>query len=125
MMHHGLIKALRGIIEESGVPKVVILEETRGLRPGDAIHLGDIVIPDFAAEGRHLIFDGVVTRKKVRKRLQHPLICAQREVCTRGCADGPAFLGNDVFKPFVGQILLSRTLGCPGVASLFLIRTRG
>ena len=34
---------------------------SRGLRPGDATRLGDIVVLDFAAEGRYLIFDGVVT----------------------------------------------------------------
>jgi hypothetical protein len=60
-MHHGLIKTLRGIIEESGVPKVAILEEARGLRPRDATREGDIVKLDLAAEGRHLFFDGVVT----------------------------------------------------------------
>ena len=61
MMHHMLIKAQRGIIEESGVPKAAILEEARGLHPRDAIRPRDIVILHFAAEGRHLIFNGVVT----------------------------------------------------------------
>ena len=37
------------------------MEEARGLHSGDATRPRDIVILDFAAEGRHLIFDGVVT----------------------------------------------------------------
>jgi len=64
------------------------------------------------------------TAKKERKWLQHPLIGAQRETCTRGCAFGPAILGKNVPKPFVGQILLSRTIGLPMVASLPNFRTR-
>ena len=60
-MHHGLMKTLRGIIEESGVPKGPILEEGRGLRPGDATRPGDLVVLDFAVEGKHLIIDGMVT----------------------------------------------------------------
>ena len=61
MMHHGLIKTLRGIIEESGVPKAAIVEEAIGLRQGDATRRGDIVVLYFATEERHLIFDYVVT----------------------------------------------------------------
>jgi hypothetical protein len=61
-MHNGLIKTLRGIVEESGVvPKASIVEEARGLRPGDFTRLGDIVVLDFAEGGRHLIIYGVVT----------------------------------------------------------------
>ena len=60
-MHHGLIKSLRGIVEETGVPKATIVEEARGLRLGDATRPGDIVILDFAEAGKHLIIDGVVT----------------------------------------------------------------
>jgi len=61
LMHRGLSNTLHRIIEESGVPKAAIVEETRGLRPGDANRLGDTVVLDFSAEGRNLIFDGVVT----------------------------------------------------------------
>ena len=61
MMHHGLIKTLRGIVEEAGVPKASIVEEARGLRPGDATRHGDIVVLDFAEGGKHLIVDGVIT----------------------------------------------------------------
>ena len=35
MMHHGLIKNLRTIVEESGVPKAAIVEEARGMRQDD------------------------------------------------------------------------------------------
>ena len=58
-MHHGLIKSLRGIDEETRVPKATIVEEARGLRLGDATRPGDIVILDFAEAGKHLIIDGV------------------------------------------------------------------
>jgi len=60
-MHHGLVKVLRGIIEEAGVPKATIVEEARGLRPGDVSRPGDIVVLDFSDDGRHLVIDGVVT----------------------------------------------------------------
>ena len=50
MMHHGLVKTLRGIVEESGVPNAAIVEERGGLRPGDATRPWDIVVMDFAAE---------------------------------------------------------------------------
>ncbi len=61
MMHHGLIKTLRGIVEEYGVPKASIVEEARGLRQDDHSRPGDLVVLDFADGGRHLIIDGVVT----------------------------------------------------------------
>ena len=60
-MHHDLIKVLRGIIEEAGVPKASIVEEARGLRPSDASRPGDIVVLDFSDARRHLIIDGVIT----------------------------------------------------------------
>jgi hypothetical protein len=56
-MQHGLIKSLRVIVEEAGVPKAVIVEEARGLRAGDATRHGDLVVVDFTAPGRHLIMD--------------------------------------------------------------------
>ena len=59
MMHHGLIKSLRGIVEEAGVPKASIVEEARGLRHNDKSRSGDLVVLDFAQAGRRLIFDGV------------------------------------------------------------------
>jgi len=59
-MHHGLIKTLRGIVEEAGVPKASIVKEARGLRTGDATRPGDIVVLDFAEGDMHLIMDGVV-----------------------------------------------------------------
>jgi hypothetical protein len=61
-MHHGLIKTLRGIVEESGVPKASIVEEARGMRSEDRTRPGDLVVLDFAEGGRHLIIDGVVTK---------------------------------------------------------------
>jgi len=61
MMHHGMIKTLRGIVEESGVPKASIVEKARGLRHDDCFHPGDLAVLDFADGGRHLIIDGVVT----------------------------------------------------------------
>ena len=61
MMHHGLIKTLRSIVEECGVPKEAIMEEARGLRLDDRTRPGDLVIMDFVDGGRHLVFDGVVT----------------------------------------------------------------
>ena len=54
-------RTLRGIIEESRVPKTSIVEVGRGLRPKDTTRPWDIVVLDFAAEGRNLIFDGAVT----------------------------------------------------------------
>ena len=59
-MHHGLIKTLRGIVEESGVPKATIVE-ARGMRADDRSRPGDLVVLDFAEGGRHLVIDGVVT----------------------------------------------------------------
>jgi hypothetical protein len=61
MMHHGLIKTLKNIVEESGVPKAAIVEEARGLRQDNKTRPGDLVVLDFAEGGRHLIIDGVVT----------------------------------------------------------------
>jgi len=61
LMHHGLIKTLRSIVEDSGVPKASIVEEARGMRPDDRTRPGDLVVLDFANGGRHLIIDGVVT----------------------------------------------------------------
>jgi hypothetical protein len=60
-MYHGLIKSLRHIVEEAGVPKAAIIEEARGLRNGDATSPGNFVVLDFTASGRHLILDGGVT----------------------------------------------------------------
>jgi hypothetical protein len=60
-MHHGLIKTLRGIVEESLVSKASIVEEAKCLRPSDRTRPGDIVVLDFAEGGRHLNIDGVVT----------------------------------------------------------------
>jgi hypothetical protein len=60
-MHHGLIKILRVILEESGIPKAAIVKESRGLRQDDRTRPGDLVVLDFAKGGRHLIIDGVVT----------------------------------------------------------------
>jgi len=60
-MHHGLIKTLRTIVEESGVPKAAIVEEAREMRQDDRTRPGDVVVMDFVEGGRHLIIDGVVT----------------------------------------------------------------
>ncbi len=60
-MHHSLIKSLRHIVEEAGVPKASIVEEARGLRDGDDRRPGDLVVLDFTDPGRHRILDGVVT----------------------------------------------------------------
>ncbi len=61
MMHHGLIKTLRSIVEEYGVPKASIAEEARGVRHDDRTRPGDLVVMIFVEGGRHLIIDGVVT----------------------------------------------------------------
>ena len=61
LMHYGLIKSLRHIVEEAGVPKASIVEEARGLREGDATRPRDFVVLDFIVLGRHLILNGVVT----------------------------------------------------------------
>jgi hypothetical protein len=55
------MKTLRGILEESGIPKVAIVEEARGLKQDDRTRPEDLVVLDFAEGGRHLIIDGVVT----------------------------------------------------------------
>jgi len=60
-MHHGLVKILRNIVEDSGVPKASIEEEARGMRPDNRTRPRDLVVSDFAEGGRHLIIDGVVT----------------------------------------------------------------
>ncbi len=36
LMHHGLIKSRRFVVEEAGVPKAAIVEEAQGLREGGA-----------------------------------------------------------------------------------------
>ncbi len=46
-----------------------------------------------------------------------PVKKAQRVACTRDCVIGPAMWGDSSPKPFVGQILLFRTIGLPVVAS--------
>ncbi len=60
-MDHSLIKTLRGIVEESRVPKASIVEEARGMRPNDRTRPGDLEVLDFAEGGRHLVIDGVLT----------------------------------------------------------------
>jgi len=60
-VHHGLIKSLRHIVEEAGVPKASSVEEARGLRDGDATRPGDLVVLDFTDPRWHLILDGIVT----------------------------------------------------------------
>ena len=60
-MHHGLIKTMRSIVEEAGVPAAAVVEEARGLRDGDSTRPGDLVVLDFSTAGRHLIIDGVAT----------------------------------------------------------------
>ena len=47
-MHHGLIKTLRSIVEDSGVPRASIVDEARGMRPDDRTRPGDLVVLDFA-----------------------------------------------------------------------------
>ena len=49
-MHHGLIKTLRNIVGDSGVPKASIVEEARGMRPDDRTRHGDLVVLDFAED---------------------------------------------------------------------------
>jgi hypothetical protein len=70
MMHHGLIKTLRTIVEESGVPKAVIVEEARGMRQDDRTRPGNLVVMAFVEGGRHLIIDGVVTNVYINTVLQ-------------------------------------------------------
>ena len=60
-MHHVMIKTLRGIVKESGVPKVSIVEEARGMRPDGRSHPVYLVVLYFAEGGQHLVIDGVVT----------------------------------------------------------------
>ncbi len=47
-MHHNLIKTVRGIVDESGVPKASIVEEARGIRHDDRTRPGDLVVLDNA-----------------------------------------------------------------------------
>jgi hypothetical protein len=60
-MHHGLIKTLRGIVEEAGIPKASIIEKAGGNRLDECTRPGDLVVLDFAEGGRHLVIDGVVS----------------------------------------------------------------
>jgi hypothetical protein len=81
-MHHGLIKTLRGIVEEAGVPKASIVEEARGLRQDDRTRPGDLAVIDLAKGERHLILDGLVTtvyRNTIlaNKGGGHSRICSQ------------------------------------------------
>ena len=81
-MHHGLIKTLWTIVEEFGVPKVVIVEEARGMRQDDQTRSGDLVVMDFAEEGCHLIIDGVVTtyclqKHRPREGGDYPWLCGE------------------------------------------------
>ena len=61
LMHHGIIKTLRVIVEKARVPKASIVEKSRGLRTCDTSRQGDLVVLDFTRRGRHLVMDGVVT----------------------------------------------------------------
>ncbi len=61
LMHRGLIKSLRCIVEEAGVPKDAIVEEARGLRKSNASRPDDLLVLDFTAPGRHIIMDGQIT----------------------------------------------------------------
>ena len=61
MMHHDLIKTLRGIVDEIRVLKAAIVEEARGMRLGDATRPGNIVVSDFAEASRHLVLNRVAT----------------------------------------------------------------
>ena len=110
-MHRGLIKVLRGIIEEAGVPKAAIVEEARGLHPGDASRPGDRVVQDFSDAGRHLIIDGVVTtvyRSTVIDKVASVPGCAAKLVEDRKFkknADSPQLVavavgGRHTFVPF-------------------------
>ena len=54
--------------------------------------------------------------KKERKMVTTPVKNAQRVACTRGWADDPAMWWDNAPYPFVGQILLIRTIGLPVVA---------
>jgi len=61
MMHTGLVGAIRSILKDVGIPDLAIVTEARGLRSEDATKLGDVVVPDFFAEGKHMVIDTVVT----------------------------------------------------------------
>jgi hypothetical protein len=53
---------MQKVLKEEGVLTSATLTEARGLRGGrDMTRLGDIVVLDYHAPGRHLLLDGVVT----------------------------------------------------------------
>ena len=61
-MHAGLISILQRVLKEAGVPTSATVTKARGLRGGvDKTMLGDIVVLDYTAPGKHLLLDGVVT----------------------------------------------------------------
>ena len=61
MMQSGLVDVLVSILKDVGVPDMAVNTEARGLRAADASRLGDVVVLDFFAEGRHLVVYAVVT----------------------------------------------------------------
>jgi len=61
MMHAGLVGMIRSIFKDVGIPDMAVVTEGKGLQIADATRIGDVVVLDFFAEGKHLVIDVVVT----------------------------------------------------------------
>jgi hypothetical protein len=58
--HASLVIVLRSILKYVGLMDMAVVTKARGLRYAYASRLGDVVVLDFFAEGRHLVIDAVV-----------------------------------------------------------------
>jgi hypothetical protein len=59
-MHAGLVGVIRFILKDVWIPDMAIITKARGLRRANATRLGDVVVLDFLAEGKHFVIDVVV-----------------------------------------------------------------
>ena len=61
LFHAGLIRVIKAIMKEAGVPDASSVLEAMGLRAVDRSRHGDVVALDFFADGRHMVIDAFMT----------------------------------------------------------------
>ena len=61
LFHACLVRVIKVILKEAGVPDSSMVLEARGLRAADRSRPGDVVALDFFADGIHLVIDAVMT----------------------------------------------------------------
>jgi hypothetical protein len=70
-MHAGLISCLLKVLHEAGVPYSTMVTEVQGMHGHkDHSRPGDIVILDYVAMGKHVMFDGVVSSASRNTRVR-------------------------------------------------------